>query len=87
MKYYKNADKLEVEPKLKEHLSKFKTIEDFRVLEPQINEMLHGVGSLHSSPDKRRHRSISESEGAAAVATGINRNEFTANRYDHNRKR
>lgn len=73
MKYYKNADKLTVEPRLKEHLSKFKTIEDFRVLEPQINEMLEAVGNLRQSPDKRRHRSISESEGAAVPSASGSR--------------
>lgn len=68
LKYYKNAPKLAVDPKLKEHLDKFKSIEDFRVLEPQINEMLEGVGNLKSSPSKRRPRSVSESEGVTVVA-------------------
>lgn len=63
LKYYKNSQKLEVEPKLAEYLAKFKTIEDFRVEEPQINEMLQGVGELNSVASKRRHRSMSESEG------------------------
>lgn len=62
LKYYKNATKLRVDPKLEEFLSKFKTIEDFRVVEPQLDEMLQGVGNLKASPTKRRHRSISESE-------------------------
>lgn len=68
LKYYKNASKLSVDPKLKEYLDKFKSIEDFRVLEPQINEMLEGVGKLKSSPSKRRPRSVSESEGFTVVA-------------------
>lgn len=68
LKYYKNATKLSVDPKLKEYLDKFKSIEDFRVLEPQINEMLEGVGKLKSSPSKRRPRSVSESEGFTVVA-------------------
>jgi len=68
LKYYKNATKLSVEPRLQEHLTKFKTIEDFRVLEPEINEMLQGVGTLRTSPDKRRYRSLSESEGVTTVA-------------------
>lgn len=68
LKYYKNASKLSVDPKLKEYLDKFKSIEDFRVLEPQINEMLEGVGNLKSSPSKRRPRSVSESEGVTVVA-------------------
>lgn len=68
-------------------MSKFKTIEDFRVLEPQINEMLQGVGNLRSSPDKRRHRSISESDGATTSTAKFNRNEFTVARNDQNRKR
>lgn len=68
LKYYKNAKSLSVDPRLQVHLNKFKTIEDFRVLEPEINEMLQGVGNLRSSPDKRRIRSISESEGTATAA-------------------
>lgn len=87
IKYYKHADKLTVEPRLKEHLSKFKTIEDFRVLEPQINEMLQGVGNLRQSPDKRRHRSISESDGAAVARTSISRSDVTIGRNDANSSR
>lgn len=88
MKYYKHAEKLTVEPRLKEHLSKFKTIEDFRVLEPQINEMLEGVRNLQS-PDKRRHRSISESEGVTTPNSQINRSDVTVGRNEanYNRKR
>ncbi|XP_031620917.1 la-related protein 1-like isoform X2 [Contarinia nasturtii] len=88
MKYYKNADKLTVEPRLNEYLSKFNTIEDFRVLEPQINEMLEGVRNLQS-PDKRRHRSISESEGVVSPHSKINRGDFTQGRNEanYNRKR
>lgn len=37
LKYYKHTDKLQVEPKLKEYLSKFKSIEDFRVVEVGID--------------------------------------------------
>uniref|UniRef100_A0A182Q6Q4 HTH La-type RNA-binding domain-containing protein n=1 Tax=Anopheles farauti TaxID=69004 RepID=A0A182Q6Q4_9DIPT len=66
-KYYKNASKLSISPKLKEYLDKFKSIEDFRVLEPQINEMLEGVGNLKPCLAKRRPRSVSESEGVAVV--------------------
>ena len=66
-KYYKNASKLTVNPKLKEYLDKFNSIEDFRVLEPQINEMLEGVGTLKPCQTKRRPRSVSESEGVAVV--------------------
>lgn len=88
MKYYKNADKLTVEPRLAEHLTKFKTIEDFRVLEPQINELLEGVRNLQS-PDKRRHRSISESEGVANPSSQTSRGDFTVGRNEpnYNRKR
>jgi la-related protein 1 len=34
LKYYKNGQKLSVEPKLREYLDRFKTIEDFRVVQP-----------------------------------------------------
>lgn len=88
IKYYKHADKLTIEPRLNEHLSKFKTIEDFRVLEPEINEML-GVGKLRQSPDKRRHRSISESEGVALPISSSSRSDITGGRNEsnYNRKR
>ncbi|XP_011498532.1 PREDICTED: la-related protein 1B [Ceratosolen solmsi marchali] len=55
LKYYKYADELHVDPKLQEHLEKFKTIEDFRVVEPQIDEL------SRSQAAKRRNRSVSES--------------------------
>lgn len=34
LKYYKNGPKLSVDPKLREYLDRFKTIEDFRVVQP-----------------------------------------------------
>ncbi|XP_053976270.1 la-related protein 1B isoform X2 [Hylaeus volcanicus] len=64
LKYYKQADQLQVDSKLQEYLSKFKSIEDFRVVEPQINEMLQGfAANLRSQASKRRNRSVSESAG------------------------
>lgn len=36
LKYYKNSNQLHVDPKLREYLSKFKSIEDFRVVEVSI---------------------------------------------------
>ncbi|KAL0121680.1 hypothetical protein PUN28_006877 [Cardiocondyla obscurior] len=53
LKYYKSSDKLHVDSKLQEYLSKFKSIEDFRVVEPQIHEMLQAA--------RIRNRSVSES--------------------------
>ncbi|XP_011298844.1 la-related protein 1B isoform X2 [Fopius arisanus] len=73
LKYYKHADKLHVEPKLEEYLSKFKNIEDFRVVEPQINEMLQGFGSLRPLGNKRRNRSVSESGGEASPTSRVRR--------------
>lgn len=65
LKYYKHSDQLHVDPKLQEYLSKFKSIEDFRVVEPQINEMLQGfIANSRSQATKRRNRSVSESAGA-----------------------
>lgn len=64
LKYYKNGHKLDVDAKLNSYLDKFKTIDDFRVEEPQINEMLEGVGSLPV-----RHRSMSDSEGTVEVGS------------------
>lgn len=89
LKYYKNAKNLSVDPRLQVHLAKFKTIEDFRVLEPEINEMLQGLGNLRSSPDKRRIRSISESEGTttAAVPRSISGGRDFGRDHYYNRKR
>ncbi|KAK9308398.1 hypothetical protein QLX08_001577 [Tetragonisca angustula] len=64
LKYYKHSDQLQVDPKLQEYLSKFKSIEDFRVVEPQINEMLQTfAANSRSQAAKRRNRSVSESAG------------------------
>ncbi|KZC14352.1 La-related protein 1 [Dufourea novaeangliae] len=64
LKYYKQASQLQVDPKLQEYLSKFKSIEDFRVVEPQINEMLKGfAANSRCQAAKRRNRSVSESAG------------------------
>ncbi|XP_049837777.1 la-related protein 1B isoform X1 [Schistocerca gregaria] len=57
LKYYKHSANLIVNPKLKEHLSKFKSIEDFRVVEPADPKEF--LGRLHMI--KRRNRSVSES--------------------------
>lgn len=92
LKYFKNADKLEVQPKLAEYLTKFKNIEDFRVVEPEINEMLQGVGSLNRARNLQRHRSVSESDGTKVVITGsgrrpnttiTNRSDYVGNRQHH----
>ncbi|XP_017478907.1 PREDICTED: la-related protein 1 [Rhagoletis zephyria] len=84
LKYYKNADKLTVKPKLAEYLKKFKTIEDFRVVEPEINEMLQGVGSLSRGRNLNRLRSVSESDGTAVVAAGGRKpNTTISNRSDY----
>ncbi|XP_054081106.1 la-related protein 1 isoform X2 [Zeugodacus cucurbitae] len=84
LKYYKNAEKLTVKPKLAEYLKKFKTIEDFRVVEPEINEMLQGVGSLNRGRNLNRLRSVSESDGTAVVAAGGRKpNTTISNRSDY----
>ncbi|XP_037952823.1 la-related protein 1 [Teleopsis dalmanni] len=84
LKYYKNANKLDVQPKLSEYLKKFKTIEDFRVVEPEINEMLQGVGKLNRGRSFQRHRSVSESEGTAVVVShGRRPNTTITNRSDY----
>lgn len=64
IKYYKGGAQLEVIPQLREYLDKFKTIEDFRVLRPQLDEI---VDSLNLTPNKRRPRSVSESEGNVVI--------------------
>lgn len=67
LKYYKHGGHLTVNPTLKKYLSKFKTIEDFRVVEPRINEILqpHGRGYRQ----KPRNRTLSESQIAAGPST------------------
>lgn len=62
MRYYKHADKLHVEPVLEEYLSKFRSIEDFRVVEPLNETRQESSSKLLSLADKRRNRSVSESE-------------------------
>jgi len=57
LKYYKRSSELHIDPKLQDLLSNFKSIEDFRVVEPQINEV------SRSQAAKRRNRSFSESAG------------------------
>ncbi|XP_045509161.1 la-related protein 1-like isoform X3 [Colias croceus] len=68
LKYYKHAAALQVEPKLKGYLANFNTIEDFRVLEPQLNELLapNAVGRGPHARPYDRHRSVSESDRAHA---------------------
>lgn len=62
LKYYKHSQKLQVDPKLKEFLSKFKSIEDFRVFEPSEDAEGYYGGPLRSCVGgKRRNRSVSES--------------------------
>jgi la-related protein 1 len=70
MKYYKNSEQLEVGDKLQGYLNQFITIEDFRVEDPEINEMLQGGGggSLKQPGSKRRPRSLSENETTAQNA-------------------
>ncbi|XP_065166457.1 la-related protein 1B isoform X3 [Atheta coriaria] len=59
MKYYKHASNLQVNSKLAGYLSKYKRIEDFRVVEPQIEEILKSGRPQYQS--KKRNRSASES--------------------------
>lgn len=75
-----------MQPKLHEHLKNFKTIEDFRVVEPEIDEMLQGVGSLNRGRNFHRYRSVSESDGTAVVtaaAVGRRPNTTITNRSDY----
>ncbi|CAO1444305.1 unnamed protein product [Diamesa hyperborea] len=87
MKYYKNSKKLEVSDKLQGYLNLFKTIEDFRVIEPEINEMLQGTNKQQST-NKRRHRSLSENEGALAnIDNAAQTSDSFGNRTVHLRPR
>lgn len=63
LKYYKHSSDLQVNATLKQYLIKFKNIEDFRVVEPQINEMLKiHQGGRSQWHQKNRNRSVSESQ-------------------------
>ncbi|XP_034952320.1 la-related protein 1B isoform X2 [Chelonus insularis] len=62
LKYYEHSDKLCVDPKLQEYLSNFKSIEDFRVVEPQINETSQGGGNFRTATKHNNHRNRSVSE-------------------------
>lgn len=70
LKYYKNSEQLEVGDKLQGYLNRFKTIDDFRVDEPELNnsENLQQGGNNA----KKRHRTSSENDTAAAVAATTN---------------
>ncbi|CAB3240945.1 unnamed protein product [Arctia plantaginis] len=86
LKYYKHAGALQVDPKLQGYLSKFNSIEDFRVLEPQLNELLaaQGAQAPGRGPHARaydRTRSVSESDRAAQHhhhRAGSARTQFTS---------
>lgn len=58
LKYYKHSSTLQVDPKLKVYLSKFKAVEDFRALEPIEDQMRHNLGRQKRL---QRNRSVSES--------------------------
>ncbi|XP_060515841.1 la-related protein 1B [Cylas formicarius] len=66
LKYYKHGNYLTVTPLLKKYLSKFKTIEDFRVVEPRINEIFKSQGKYHQ---KGRNRTLSESQITSGPST------------------
>lgn len=73
---------MEIQPQLQEYLDTFKTIEDFRVLRPQLDEI---VDSLNLTPNKRRPRSVSESEGNVVVGSRVAG--ARANNANNNRER
>uniref|UniRef100_A0A8D8QG00 La-related protein 1 n=1 Tax=Cacopsylla melanoneura TaxID=428564 RepID=A0A8D8QG00_9HEMI len=73
LEYYKHADKVQVLPKLKEYLAKFKTIEDFRVLETEDDAV--------NRPRYRRNRSMSESASSDQTATNRKQNKTNNTRY------
>lgn len=60
LKYYKNGPKLSVDPKLREYLDRFKTIEDFRVVQPPDQRRSQSLGNRKRSEsesleERRRH--------------------------------
>ncbi|KAL1493377.1 hypothetical protein ABEB36_011442 [Hypothenemus hampei] len=67
LKYYKHGGHLNVNATLKKYLSKFKTIEDFRVVEPRINEILQPLARSYRR--KSRNRTLSESQISTGPST------------------
>ncbi|XP_066247542.1 la-related protein 1B [Euwallacea similis] len=67
LKYYKHGTHLSVNSTLSKYLSRFKTIEDFRVVEPRINEILPAYGKGYRQ--KLRNRTLSESQISAVPST------------------
>lgn len=68
---------MEVGDKLHEHLNKFKTIDDFRVDEPELNNDVQSAGSLKQQGNltgnvcgagKKRHRTSSDINDTTATA-------------------
>lgn len=80
-KYYKNSTNLQVDAVLKAYLAKYKAIEDFRVVEPQINEMLQTGNGRPQFRSIMRTRSISESQ---STSQGTGNEMITVRRYSGN---
>lgn len=77
LKYNKHGRKLTVEPKLQEYLSKFKTIEDFRVVQPPDQRRSQPIGN--------RKRSESESMGDRRVPRNAFQHQQLTKRYGSGR--
>nr|CAI5831543.1 unnamed protein product [Callosobruchus analis] len=82
LKYYKHGSHLTVNPTLKKYLSKFKTIEDFRVVEPKINEVMRGGKGKQQRQPVKRNRSVSESQTAGPSTSDTRRASTTVQRSD-----
>jgi len=63
MKYYKNSNQLEVGDKLQGYLNQFKTIEDFRVEEPEITD---AIAKDNNNKPNLKKKAINFSDGEAA---------------------
>ncbi|CAH2006216.1 unnamed protein product [Acanthoscelides obtectus] len=82
LKYYKHGSHLTVNPTLNKYLSKFKTIEDFRVVEPKINEVMRGGKGKQQRQPVKRNRSVSESQTAGPSTSDNRRASATVQRSD-----
>lgn len=86
LKYYKHASSLQVHQTLKKYLAKFKTIEDFRVVEPKMSEILKS-GQNHVAMHRmrnQRNRSVSESVTTSYSRDDYPRRQPTNSRYFDN---
>lgn len=84
LKYYNYGSHLNVSPTLEKYLSKFKTIEDFRVVEPRIDEIFKSNQGRGQYKNIKRNRSVSESQSAMPSTSREDRRSSHSNQRNEN---